>query len=47
MDKRSKWIAEADRHDIALSTSDFVKIDGEWTLDGMDPGEWIEAMVMD
>lgn len=47
MDIITKAIARAAAEDIALERSDFVVIDGEPTLDGMDPDEWIDAMTMD
>jgi hypothetical protein len=40
-------IARAKRHDIALEFKDFEVYNGEIYLDGMDPDEWIDAMVMD
>ena len=39
-----KYIARAAEHDITLSYKDFEVIDGEIWLDGMDPGDWIDAM---
>lgn len=30
--------------DANLTVSDLVRIDGVWTIDGMDPDEWAEAM---
>lgn len=29
---------------VVIPMDDFEYIDGEWTLDGMDPYEWAEAM---
>jgi hypothetical protein len=46
MDERVKVIRRAKENDLELTLSDFKKIDGEWTLDGMDPGEWLDAMLM-
>lgn len=43
----AKWIAKAAKHDIELSPGDFMIIDGDLYIDGMDPGEWIDAMTMD
>lgn len=40
-------IAEAAKHDIKLEVSDFRIIDGEITLDGMHPAEWLDAMTME
>jgi hypothetical protein len=40
-------IARAKRHDIELVHSHFVVIEGELYLDGMDPDEWLDAMLMD
>ena len=31
----------------SLTPDQFKRIDGKWTLDGMDPAEWIRAMLMD
>jgi hypothetical protein len=33
--------------ELELQTDDLVIIDGLWTIDGMDPYEWCEAMMMD
>lgn len=43
----AKWIQEAAKHDIELSPGNFEIIDGDLYIDGMDPGEWIDAMTMD
>lgn len=42
-----EWIDKAAGHDLQLNLSDFKRIDGEWTLDGMNPDEWIDAMTME
>jgi hypothetical protein len=36
----------ATRGRLNLVPADLVEIEGEWTLDGMDPWEWCEAMLM-
>jgi hypothetical protein len=41
------WIRKAAREGIELEPSNFKLIDGVWTLDGMDPDEWLHAMTMD
>lgn len=46
-DTRAEIIALASAGHIELSPDDFEMIDGDWTLDGMDPAEWVEAMTMD
>jgi len=33
-----------DLYSDAVDLEDFVLIDGEWTLDGMIPAEWFEAV---
>ncbi len=40
-------IDRARQNGINLSPADFRTIDGEPTLDGMDPAEWLDAMLMD
>ncbi|WP_194922945.1 hypothetical protein [Catenulispora pinisilvae] len=40
-------IRRAARHGIDLTPESFDVIDGELCLDGMEPGEWIEAATMD
>jgi hypothetical protein len=40
-------IATAQRAGIDLQPGDFRVIDGELTIDGMDAGEWLDAMTMD
>lgn len=42
-----KHIAAGKRAGLDLKPSDFVIIDGEPTIDGMPPREWIDAMSMD
>lgn len=42
-----EYIEKAAKHDIPLELDDFTIIDGEITLDGMDPGDWLDAMTMD
>lgn len=32
---------------VTVNKSDFEWLDGQWTLDGMDPYEWAEAMMQD
>lgn len=39
------WQQRAADNDIALVPSDFKRIDGELTLDGMTPDEWFDAML--
>lgn len=43
----NKHIARAKRHDIDLDLKHFEVIDNEIYLDGMDPDDWIDAMIMD
>lgn len=33
--------------ELELQQDDLEIIDGEWTIDGMEPLEWCEAMMMD
>lgn len=40
-------IARAAQHEIDLDPTDFRLIDGEVTLDGMIPNEWIDALTME
>ncbi|WP_176462162.1 hypothetical protein [Rhodococcus sp. 06-156-3C] len=40
-------IRDARAHGIELSRSDFKVYDGEPTLDGMHPFDWLAAMTMD
>jgi hypothetical protein len=40
-------IARAARHEITLTRGDFTVSEGDLYLDGMDPKEWIDAMIMD
>lgn len=48
MDKEiTRTIQRAKRHGITLAEADFRLIDGEPTLDGMSPDEWIDAMTLD
>lgn len=42
-----KVIARAARHEITLTRGDFTVSEGDLYLDGMDPKEWIDAMIMD
>lgn len=42
-----RLIARAARLDMELSMADFTVYGGELFLDGMDPDEWIDAMVME
>lgn len=37
-------ISLAEAYQIDLEPKDFELVDGEWTIDGMDPHEWIWAM---
>lgn len=32
---------------VPMHRDDFVWADGEWTIDGMNPYEWAEAMMQD
>lgn len=43
----TRVIERAARHDIQLSVQDFIVEDGLPTIDGMDPGEWLDALTMD
>lgn len=45
--ENTAWIEAAARKGIVVGQDSFKQIDGSWTIDGMDPGEWIEAMTMD
>lgn len=45
--KIQRWIKRAAREDIELTPENFVITDGEPTIDGMSPREWLEAMTMD
>lgn len=40
------WIDQADAAGLMLSESDFVDLGSGPTLDGMDPGEWLSAMML-
>lgn len=42
-----RHITRAARHDITLTLADFTVSEGDLYLDGMDPGEWLDAMLMD
>lgn len=41
------WMAQAGEAGITLTPRDFTVFEGGLYLDGMDPGEWIDAMTMD
>lgn len=47
LDTREQIITEAARHDIALTEADIVDLDGDLTIDGMAPEQWLEAMAME
>lgn len=47
MDETTAAIDYAAKFDIPLSPEDFTVIDGGVYLDGMDPIEWVDAMVME
>ena len=47
VEQARRVIARAARHEIELTFDNFTVVDGEIWLDGMDPDEWIDAMVMD
>lgn len=40
-------IARAKENDISLAREDFTIFEGELYLDGMDPDEWLNVMMMD
>lgn len=42
-----RYITKAADGDITLKVGDFQVIDGDVYLDGMDPDEWLESMLMD
>lgn len=42
-----KVVNKASDNGIVLELADFRYIDGEFTVDGMNPYEWLEAMLMD
>lgn len=42
-----EWVDRASKKGIELTPGDFVIIDGEPTIDGMSPSEWLDAMTMD
>ena len=41
------FIEKASAKGIGIHPHDFVKYDDTWTLDGMHPMEWLDAMTMD
>lgn len=43
----SQYIARARAWGLALDPDDFTATDDGIWLDGMDPGEWIDAVTMD
>ena len=47
MSERDRIIADAREHGIDLDPSDFRRDGDGWTLDGMNPAEWLHAMTMD
>lgn len=40
-----RWIDAAEYVGIELRLGDFNRIDGEWTIDGMHPNDWLAAHV--
>lgn len=46
-DPREEIIREAAEHDIEIKDSDFKRSENGWTLDDMDPREWLDEMLMD
>lgn len=42
-----RYITDAAKSGIQLDPTDFVMSDEGWTIDGMEPAEWIHAMTMD
>lgn len=42
-----EWIKRANDANIVLVPSDFKLIDSAWTLGGMHPDEWLDAMLSD
>jgi len=47
VNEANEHIARAAKYEIELELKDFTVMDGEIYLDGMDPKEWIDAMVED
>lgn len=41
---RKVWIGDALLHGLKLDYDSFRLIDGEWTVDGMYPADWIYAV---
>ena len=47
-DPRTDWILRAfEEIGIVLYHRDFVMIGEDWTIDGMDPSDWIDAQGME